>query len=286
MQPLQSLWMVVAGLLFSGMGVCIKLSAKEGYSLAEIVFYRALLAFFIMSAMMRWYGIRLATPNWRWQVKRGVTGFFSLCTNFTAISILPLGTAVTLNYTSPIFLILLLIFFRGLAFGWNTVVSLGLGFSGITCLLHPSFNGPDILFGSVVALVSAILGAMSYFDVRDLGLRGEPEMRTVFYLSLISTLMSLAWVLFTDLHPITLFGFFTLGGTSVCATLGQLALTRAYARGKVLLSASLAYSTVVFATLAGVLLWDEQFGVMEFLGVALVVISGISASVGMKKPSV
>ena len=274
---MQSLWMIVAGFFFAGMGVCVKLSAKEGYSLAEIVLYRSVIMFFIMLALVRWRNVQLTTPHWRRHVKRGVTGFCSLSVFFYAISLLPLATAVTLNYTSPIFLMLMLVFFRGLKLGWGSALALGTGFSGVVFLLHPSFE-EQILFGATVALGSAVLTAMVYFDVNDLGRRGEPAARTVFYFSLISVLLGLVWILFSHLNPITLRGGGMLAGVGAFATLGQLAMTRAYSRGKVLLSASLTYTTVVFATLSGVVLWGEHLGWMELLGMALVVISGVSAN--------
>ena len=274
---MQSLWMIVAGLFFAGMGVCVKLSAKEGYSLAEIVFYRSVIMFFIMLVLVRWRNVRLSTPHWPWHVKRGVTGFCSLSVYFYAISLLPLATAVTLNYTSPVFLMLLLMFFRGLRFNLGIMLALGVGFLGVVFLLHPSFEG-QILFGASVALTSAVLTAMVYFDVSSLGRLGEPTARTVFYFSLISTLMGLVWVVFSGLNSITLRGFLMLAGTGVFATLGQLTMTRAYSQGKVLLTASLTYTAVIFATLSGVILWGEHLGWMECLGMALVMVSGVSAN--------
>ncbi|MDR2925377.1 MAG: DMT family transporter [Azoarcus sp.] len=274
---MQSLWMIVASFFFAGMGVCVKLSASAGYSLAEIVFYRSAIMFFIMLAFVRWRNVQLATPHWHRHVKRSVTGFCSLSVYFYAISLLPLATAVTLNYTSPVFLMLLLMFFRGLRLNLGILFALGLGFVGVVCLLRPSFD-EGILFGAAVALGSAVLTAMVYFDVSDLGRRGEPAARTVFYFSLISTLLGLAWVAFSQMSQITFRGALMLAGTGGFATLGQLAMTRAYSSGKVLLSASLTYTAVVFATLFGVLLWGERLGWMEYAGMALVMVSGVSAN--------
>ncbi|MDR3087409.1 MAG: DMT family transporter [Azoarcus sp.] len=274
---MQSLWMIVAGFMFAGMGVCVKLSADAGYSPAEIVFYRSFLACLAMIVFVRWRRMSMATPYWRRQIKRGVTGFCSQSVYFYAISLLPLATAVTLNYTSPVFLMLLLVAFRGLKFNPGVVVSLGLGFSGAACLLHPSFEGVG-WFGGVMALVSAMLAAVTYFHVRDLGMRGEPEVRTVYYFSLISVPLSFIWVIFSGFHPLTPRGFSLLLGVGIFATLAQLAMTRAYARGKVLLCASLAYTTVLFATLFGVLFWGEHLDKIEVIGMALVVVSGIAAN--------
>jgi len=269
--------MIVAGFFFAGMGVCVKLSADAGYSLAEIVFYRSAVMFLIMLPLIRWRNVQLATPHWLWHVKRGVTGFCSLSVYFWAISMLPLATAVTLNYTSPVFLMLMLVFYRGLRFSLGTMLALGLGFLGVVFLLHPSFEG-QILFGASVALASAVLTAMVYFDVSSLGRLGEPTSRTVFYFSLISTLLSLVWIIFSPLTPLTFEGFFMLIGTGAFATLGQLTMTRAYSRGKVLLTASLTYTAVVFATFSDVALWDQPLGWLEYLGMALIMVSGVSAN--------
>jgi drug/metabolite transporter (DMT)-like permease len=100
---MQSLWMLVASLLFACMGVCVKLAA-ETHSAVEITF---LPQFHFADADVRpgppARGA-LATPHWRWQISRGVVGFSALFAYFYAITLLPLATAVTLNYTSAIFL--------------------------------------------------------------------------------------------------------------------------------------------------------------------------------------
>jgi S-adenosylmethionine uptake transporter len=64
-------------------------------------------------------------------------------------------------------------------------------------------------------------------------------------------------------------------GMGSLATLAQLAMTRAYKRGKTFLSASLAYTTVVFASLFGMLIWQETLSVDAWLAIALIVASGI-----------
>ena len=274
---MQSLWMIAAGFLFACMGVCVKLSAAEGHSLAEIVFYRSIVALLMMSILMAWHKVPLPTPHWRWQVKRGVTGFFALLANFFGISMLPLATAMTLNYTSPIFFVLLLVMFRGLKLNAGIAFSMAMGFTGVAFMLHPSFSG-QMWLGSAVSLASALLAAMAYFDISDLGRRGEPEVRTVFYFSFIATVASFVWILFSPLHPVAMRGFLMLAGVGVFATLGQLAMTRAYSRGKPFLSASLAYTAVVFATLFGVVLWGDRIGWPEILGMALIMVSSLSAN--------
>ena len=87
-----------------------------------------------------------------------------------------------------------------------------------------------------------------------------------------------AWLAFSELHPVELRSGLLLLGVAGFATLAQLAMTRAYSRGKTLLSAALAYSTVIFSSLFGVLFWGEVLDASAGLAIALIVASGIAAT--------
>jgi drug/metabolite transporter (DMT)-like permease len=132
--------------------------------------------------------------------------------------------------------------------------------------------------GGLLGLASGALAGMAYFSVRELGARGEPETRTVFYFSLVSSLGAGAWLVFSEIHAVDLSSGLLLLGVAAFATGAQLAMTRAYARGKTLLSAALAYSTVIFSSLFGALFWGEMLAASAWLAVALVVLSGVAAT--------
>jgi S-adenosylmethionine uptake transporter len=279
---LQSLWMIVASFLFAGMGVCVKLAAEAGFAAAEIVFYRCAIALVLMTGAVLLRGVRLATPHWGFQLNRAISGFLALSLYFWAITLLPLATAVTLNYTAPLFLALLLVC-TGLRLSWGMGLSLAMGFFGVALLLKPSFSAEQ-WFGGLIGLSSGVLAALAYYNVRELGELGEPETRTVFYFSLFSTLGSLVWLAFSPLHPVRGRGALALLGVGVLATLAQLAMTRAYARGKPLVSASLAYTTVVFSSLFGAVFWGDRLEVSALSGMLLVGLSGMAASCFSRAP--
>lgn len=272
---MQSLWMVVASLLFACMGVCVKFAA-ETHTAAEIVFYRSFISLILMFGLVRLRGVALATPHWRWQVSRGVVGFLALFSYFWAITLLPLATAVTLNYTSAIFLAVYL----ALA-GWRLTAgmlgALVLGLVGVIVLLKPTFLA-DQLSAGLIGLGSGVLAGLAYFSVRELGARGEPETRTVFYFSLVASVCAALWLAFTELHAVAWRSGLLLTGVAAFATAAQLAMTRAYTRGRTLLAAALAYSTVIFSSLFGVVFWGEVLAGPAWLAIGLIVLSGIAAT--------
>jgi drug/metabolite transporter (DMT)-like permease len=55
-------------------------------------------------------------------------------------------------------------------------------------------------------------------------------------------------------------------------------LTYAYAFGKTLLAATLSYTTVIFSSLFGVLLWDERLSPTSWAAIGLIILSGILAT--------
>ena len=272
---MQSLWMIAASFLFACMGVCVKLAA-ETHTAVEITFYRSFISLLLMFALVRLRGVPLQTAQWRWQITRGVVGFVALFSYFYAITLLPLATAVTLNYTSAIFLAIYL----ALA-GWQTrhgmLGALAVGLVGVVLLLRPSFHA-DQLFGGLIGLGSGVLAGMAYFSVRELGARGEPETRTVFYFALVSSVCAGVWLAFSEIHAVDLRNGLILLGVASFATAAQLAMTRAYTRGKTLMSAALAYSTVIFSSLFGMLIWGEVIGASSWFAIGLIILSGIAAT--------
>ena len=272
---MQSLWMLVASLLFACMGVCVKYAAAT-HSAVEITFYRSFISLILMFGLVRLQGVSLATPHWRWQISRGVVGFSALFAYFYAITLLPLATAVTLNYTSAIFLAIYLAV-AGMRMRAGILGALIVGLLGVAALLKPAFHA-DQLVGGLLGLASGILAGMAYFSVRELGARGEPETRTVFYFSLVSSVCAGVWLMFSEWHAVDRHSGLLLLGVASFATVAQLAMTRAYTRGKTLMSAALAYSTVIFSSLFGALFWGEVLDASAWFAIGLIILSGIAAT--------
>lgn len=265
--------MIVAGFLFGLMGVFVKLGSAY-FSAAELVFYRSIIGLAVIYSLVRLRRQPLRTAYLRMHFWRSLSGFIALLLFFYAISELPLASAVTLNYTSPLFLAFLLTLVlkqKPRAILWLAIL---IGFSGVTLLLRPSFHGGQ-LFAGLVGLASGLLAGVAYLNVKQLGEVGEPDWRVVFYFTLVCSLGSGAWMLMRSFHPLTWSSLPILLGLGTTATLAQLALTRAYRTGHTLVVASLAYTTVIFASLFGILLWHEWLAPTAWLGVALIILSGI-----------
>lgn len=276
---MQSLWMLVAALLFAVMGACVKL-ASEHYSIAEMVLYRSLIGGLGLWVFVRWRGLSLASPVPWMHVRRGAVGTLALSLWFFATSILPLGTAMTLNYASSLYLAAFTVgaaMIAGRHVQWPLAVTVAAGFAGVIMVLQPSFT-PEQSHGALAGLASGILSAGAYWHVKELGKLGEPEWRTVFYFSWTGAALGLAGSLISGFSSHSWPGVGLLVAIGATATLAQLAMTRAYGVGRTLLTANLQYSAIVFASIFGVVLFADVIPPVGWAGIAMIIASGVLAT--------
>ena len=282
---MQSLWMLFASFMFAIMGVCVKLASSR-YSISEIVMYRGLVGVTVMFCMIRFQGGNFRTSMPKEHLWRGVIGVIALWLWFYAIAALPLATAVTLNYMAPIWITLMLFCAAWLrtrsGLEWPLVGAITLSFTGVVLLLQPAFHAQQ-LGSAIVALVSGMLAALAYLQVRRMGLMGEPEYRVVFYFSIINVAAGLLghvagagvldWSRHDDAWDVALLLIIGLS-----ATMAQMAMTRAYRLGNTLVVANLQYAGIVFSSIWGVLVFGDVFAWTSWLGIVLIVSSGIAAT--------
>jgi len=265
--------MLVAGFMFGCMGVFVKLGAHY-FSNIELAFYRSFFGLLMVYAIIRQQGGSVVTAHWGGHLWRGISGSIALLLFFYCITVLPLATAVSLNYTSPLFLTFLTMLVFRERFHAPLAFAIALGFAGMVLLLQPTLERDQIIPG-LLGLISGFFAGIAMLNVRQLGLRGEPEWRVVFYFSLIASLISGGAMLLGTIHPINATGLLILIGLGSSATLAQLAMTRAYHTGTTQVVGSLSYSTVVFASLFGMVLWGEALPLTGWMGMALIITGGM-----------
>lgn len=276
---MQSMWMLVAALLFAVMGACVKLAARY-YGVGELVFYRSLVGVIGLYAFTRLRGQPLATTIPWMHLRRGAVGTLALSLWFFATTILPLGTAMTLNYASSLFLAAFIVgaaLAGGQRVGWALAATVGMGFVGVMMVLQPSV-GTDQTLAALAGVASGIFSAVAYWHVRELGQLGEPEWRTVFYFSVSGVILGLIGALLAGFSSHTWVGAGLLLAVGVTALAAQLAMTRAYGAGPALLTANLQFSAIVFASFIGVVFFADQIPLTGWLGIATIIGSGLLAT--------
>jgi drug/metabolite transporter (DMT)-like permease len=241
------------------------------------VFYRSFISLLFLFIYVTALQKEVKTPHLRKQIDRGVVGFLSLAFFFYAISHLNLGSAMTLNYTSPIFLGFFLSFISNQQIKKTILMCTITGFIGALLILDPHGEWQS-WFAGLIGLISGIGAALAYIHVIQLSKLDEPDWRTVFYFTLVSTVGSGLWISVNDCQKLVWDDMSILIPLGLSATIAQIAMTRAYRLGNTLVIGALSYLTIVFSGVISLLYFKETMRIEDLIGAALIIVSGAIAS--------
>ena len=286
---MQAVWMILSAFLIASMGVCVKF-ASAYFTGAELVFYRGVVSMVFMAAYAQVYGTSLRTRYPAMHAWRSVIGVTSLSAWFYAITHLPLATAMTLNYMSSVWIAAFLVGGtlmmskpgkKGPSQG-PLVLAILASFAGVVMLLRPAMD-QNQSFAGLIGLLSGLGAAFAYMQVMAISRMGEPEIRTVFYFAVGTMIAGALGISVTGLSSWNWQHALWLPPLGILASLGQLAMTKAYSmsqnHGGTLMVANLQYSGIVFGALYGLMLFGDQIPLIGWAGMALIIVSAITATV-------
>ena len=283
---IKSLWMLVASLLFALMAAFARMGASD-FSALELVFYRSAFGAAVIALWVWAQGFTLRTPLVRAHFMRSFLGTFALTIWFYAISKLPLGTAMTLNYTSPLFMAAIVSYLAvraGEALEKKLIACVIFGFFGITLILRPDVGASDLM-PSLIGSSAGFFAALAQFQVRQLAKMREPAWRIVFYFTLTGTVAGVIGHFLWEgpLTAITFDNVWALAGMAVSGVIAQLAMTRAWSGGNVLVTSCFQFSAIIFASLIGWISFDEPISLLTGTGIGVIIIAGVTATLETRK---
>jgi drug/metabolite transporter (DMT)-like permease len=268
-------WILFASTSFSAMGAMIKAAVPE-LSTAQVVFWRCVVVFAVAHLIVRRNRVSLRPGHLpRMAVRCGV-GLMAMLCFFGSMSHLPLGTATALQYTSPLFTVLLAGPLLGEWAGRRGWALVGLAFVGVILILRPAV---DVGFGALgLGLLGGILAAWVYVVVRQLR-ETDPPSRIIWWFALTSAVATAPFALGDGLPQGP--GMWALAlGIGLAATGGQFGMTQAYRVEKATVVGPLSYATVVLSALAGVLFFGDRLDLFTGLGIVVFVTAGARLSAG------
>ncbi len=287
------IYMLLASAFFSTMGYYVKILGQT-LGTGEIVFFRNLIGLLIIvpSLIARPSGTKGGKPFML--AMRGVFGFLALFFYFYSISVLPLGTAATLTKIDPIFTAILAFFLlkekQGILI-WGGLLT---GFLGVVMLMRPETGG--INAGSLSALLSGLFAAAAYTTVRNLREYYSPRAVVASFAAagVIGPPIVYAAIYYTPLGNEALRGLFhrlpsgayewyCIIMIGLLATVSQYFLTKAYSLARASIAASVSYSGLFFATLAGIMAGDKIPDFIGICGILFIALSGMTVHFSQKR---
>jgi drug/metabolite transporter (DMT)-like permease len=265
------LFMLLSSLSFASMGALGHL-AGERCDWHLVAAARGSLAFLFTLALSLAAGVRLVLfrPALLWV--RSVAGSLGVLFAFYALTHLPVSTALTLSNTVPVWVTLLAWPVLGQRPRASVWVAVAAGLAGIVLIQRPEAGGERLAAG--LALANAVSTSVSMIGLNRLG--GVDARAVVTHFSGVATVFTVGFMLLSggrvDYAPLgdgrTLA---LLLGVGLSATVGQLAMTKAFALGNPSRVSVVGLMQIVFALVFDLLFWRRQFGALVVVGIVLVV---------------
>jgi len=266
--------MIVSCVAFASMWVMIRYASRSLHAF-EIVFFRnSIGALVLMPMILRNPGL-IRLERLRANLRRATSGFVATMGTFYAVAHAPLATALSINYTAPLFATAGAVLFLGERIHFRRVAALVIGFAGMLIVVRP--GALPLTPGVIAAMVSAVSTAFSIVAIRAL-VAADDSRAVAAWTFLLTTLPSLVVASFVwTWPPLAIWPLLGLIGSA--AAIGQLALSRAFALAEA--SAILPYDFVRFGliAIAGIALFGERLDALTIIGGAVILASTIYLAV-------
>ncbi len=287
------LFMLLASFSFAFMGGFAKV-VSASLPGVEVTFFRNVFGVFLVGFAIYKSPLKQIGGKPLLLFFRGAMGFMALLAYFYIIAYMPLGEVVTYNKTSPIFLAIFAYIFLGEKLNRWSLFAILLGFVGIVFISQPfggSFDKYDIL-----GIFSGLGAALAYTSIRELRQYYDTRAIVMSFMG-VGTVAPLLLMLITPyinapesldfmFSPFIMpegiqWLYLTLMGLS--ATLSQVLMTKAYEYTKAGIVGTISYSNIVFAIFIGMALGDNLPDLWTFLGIILVITSGLIVALSKDK---
>ncbi|MDB5540144.1 MAG: EamA family transporter [Devosia sp.] len=280
----------MTGIAFKLSSVCVFLAmssllkASDGVPAGQLVFFRsffAILPILVYLALTGELIEGMKTKHPLSHVWRGLVGTGGMATSFYALTQLPLPEAITINYATPLLIVVFSAVFyheQVRLYRWTAVL---VGLLGVVIIIWPrltvfSSGVPDTTgatLGAIMALVSCCFAATAMMLVRKL-VHTERSATIVLYFSLISATIGLCtlplgWVMPTPEQFALLITAGIFGG------IGQILLTESYRHADMSVVAPFEYASLILSIIVGYVFFRDVPTIEMLVGGVIVVASGL-----------
>ena len=267
------LWMLATMFCFIALDTQVKY-LLETYSLVEVTWARFFFATIVgIVACGPRLGQLSISRHPKQQVLRSVflmatTGMFN-----AGIRTVPLATATTIMFLNPVLVTVLAIPLLGEKVGLQRWLGVFLGFLGAVIVVRPWQEGMGVYgYGVIFLLVAAVLNAN--YQILTRRVRGDDPLTSLLYTAAAGAIVTSLLLPWFWSWP-RAFDWLLLIGTGLAGGLGHLFLIRAFRCAPASVVAPFSYSSLLWATLFGFVIWGDWPDLWTWAGAALIIGSGL-----------
>lgn len=243
------------------------------YSPFQVLFLRNLIALPFAIAIVLFSGGTGALRSYRpaAHLVRGVVWVGAAFMFFSSLKQMPIAEATALVFVAPLFITAISAMFLGEHVGWKRWLAVLAGFLGVVIAIRPGAASFQLV--SLLPIGTALFYALLMVSARWVDER-ESVWTLLLYLTGAGALLS-AFIAPFVWHPVPLNDLWKFVAIAFFGTVGMTLITQAFRMAPAVVIAPLDYTALIWATLAGWLVWNEIPEMPVFAGAAIIIGSGV-----------
>jgi len=242
-------------------------------SIFQTLFFRSVIGLLCISLVILFSkgNISIQTEKLCLHTFRNIFHFIGQYGWFLGIGLLPLAEVFALEFTVPIWTLIVAAVFLGEAITIPKVISVVLGMAGVLVIVQPGYAIVDS--ASFIVLASAFCYAISHTSTKSLS-TSEPAISILFYMCLIQLPIGLALSLANWSWPIgeQWFWLTLIGLTALSA---HYCMAKAMQYAEVTTVVTIDFLRLPLIAIVGIFIYSEQFEVSLILGGLLMLIGNL-----------
>lgn len=265
------IWMLLSALAFIALQSLTKL-VGAGLDGSVITFFRCLFGGLAVLPFILRNGadtFRTAVPLKH--LGRGLAGAAAMFCMVYSVIHMPLADATAIGFSRPLFMVPLAVLFLGEIVGWRRWTATAVGFGGVLVMLRPGIE--VVSFAALVALLASLFFSIAHVFIKKLTKTDHPMKVMVWYWAVSSTATFVPALL--DWTTPNLHQFALLVAIGLLSGIAQTLVVYSLRVADASLVEPFDYSRIVWALLAGVLLFGESADGWVLFGAAIVAASNI-----------
>ncbi len=283
----QGIVFMLASAFISALNGAVAKVLGDDLSAMEIVFFRNIIGVMIILLTLRHTPALLPGGRLHLLLLRGLFGFSAMILFFYTITTIPLGEAITLNKTSPLFVAVLAYFLMKEHLNRYGILALIVGFTGVVFIARPT--GIGMGFEHFLGLLGGFFAACAYATIKQIREIYDARIIVLSFVGLGTLLPLLLFAAAPFVNPpeslAFLFPRFTfptapevwllIAVMALISTLSQWLLTKAYTLGRAGIVGAVSYANIPFAVGFGIMLGDPFPDLWVWLGIGMIVAAGL-----------
>ena len=280
--------MLLAALGFSVMGGAAKI-LKGSFGAGQLVFWRNTIGILVLLAGFIEKKKKNKGGKLKLLIFRGIMGTTALYSLLYCILHLPLGTAMTYNLTSSIFIAIFSFLLFKEYHGRIVLLAVLLGFIGMLMVYKPAIDFP--WYYHVAGLISGISSAIAYISVNRLATYYNNRVIMLAFIGsgfIVPSIFMIIRYAF-QIEPDNVFfinfrwpigiEWFYVCWLGLAAFFGQYFVTKSYGADKAGIVSAIGYSNIIFSVFIGMALGDAFPDLISATGMLCIIASGVIISI-------